>query len=619
MKRTIVALLALAAPAAAQSPNPATPADIITVTASRTGPATETLGGTIVQRDAIAALQPLTALDLLDRVAGLRAFQKGGPAGGTYLSVRGGEPNFTLVLLDGVKLNDPTNSQGGAFDLSQLDPQALERIEVARGSLSAVHGADALAGVVNLRLRAPSAGERFGGARLAADTRGGVTGDATAGLGWADGGLLISAGATDSDDLQRGSDLSRRQGLLRLTQRAAGLDIAALALRADADRRGFGEDSGGPRLAVNRARGTRDTELTVLGLDVSHPGAIRPHVSLSWSRQDADAATPAIAPGVFDPVPAITADTRFERLEAVADLRAELSPALTLAAGAAYVEEDGRSRGAVDFGVLIPADFRIGRHIASGFVEATLIPVAALRATVGVRYDDPSTAGGRWTGRAAATLDLGRDLPSLYASVSEGYKLPSLYALAYPLIANPDLRPETSRSWEAGLSKSWDGGHLRLAWFDNAFRDLIDFDPALFTNVNRNRVTTEGVEAEVRAALTPALAAEGSLTRLSVSSPTPLRARPKWQAAARLAWTATDRLTVDAALRHTASRLDSSVPTGLVRLAGYTTADLGARLRLTGGLTLSAVAANLFDADYEDAIGFPAPGRTLRIAVAARF
>lgn len=614
MKTTFIALLAVAAPAAAQNA-----VDTITITASRTGPATESLGGTVVPRDAIDALQPLTALDLLDRVAGLRAFQKGGPAGGSYLSVRGGEPNFTLVLLDGIKLNDPTNSQGGAFDLSQLDPQALDRIEVARGGLSAVHGADALAGVVSLRLRAPQPGERFGGARLAADTRGGVTGDATAGLGWDGGGLLLSGGASDSGDLQRGSDLSRTQALARLTQRAGGVELAALALRADADRRGFPEDSGGPRLAVNRQRETRDTGLTVLGLDVARPGVVRPHLSVSWSRQDADAATPAIAPGVFGAVPAITADTRFERLEAVADVRAELSPALTVAAGGAYVEEHGRSRGAVDFGVLIPADFRIGRHIASGFVEATVAPLRALRATVGVRYDDPSTATARWTGRAAATLDLGARLPSLYASVSEGYKLPSLYALAYPLIANPDLRPETSRSWEAGLTKGWDRGHVRLAWFDNAFRDLIDFDPALFTNVNRNRVTTRGFEAEARATLTPALAAEGSLTRLTVDSPTPLRARPKWQAAARLAWTATGRVTVDAALHHVASRLDSSAPTGLVRLSGYTTADLGARVRVTDGVTVSALAANLFDERHEEAVGFPAPGRTVKLSVATGF
>lgn len=127
----------------------------IIVTASRTDLAA---GTTILDREDLDRTQPVTVLSSLDRLAGVRAFSKSGLS---YLSLRGGDPNFTLVLIEGVRVNDPTNSRGGAFDFEQIEPFALDRIEVARSALSAVHGADALSGVVHLRLRTPAPAETF--------------------------------------------------------------------------------------------------------------------------------------------------------------------------------------------------------------------------------------------------------------------------------------------------------------------------------------------------------------------------------------------------------------------------------------------------------------------------
>ncbi len=608
MKREFAALLlCVTGPAASEQ---------IVVTASRTATQFAGTGGAVIGRESIDALQPLTVLDLLDRVAGVRAFQKGGEGGGSYLSIRGGEPNFTLVLLDGVKVGDPTNSQGGAFDFAQIDPAALERIEVARGGLSAVHGADALAGAVNLRLRAVDEGGDFRSVRLFADTRGRLGGDATAGLGWENGGLLLSGGAYDSGDGTKGSDRQRRQLLTKVSQDFSGWTLSGLALHARTERAQFPEDSGGQRLAILRGRETGSARLTVAALDIAPTAkaAFRPHVTLNWSRQDATSDSPGIAPGVFDGVPPITAVTRFDRLETVADLTWSLGDSLIVAAGGGYLDERGRSRGIVDFGFPIPADFQINRSLASGFAEATL--GRAARATVGVRYDDPSSGRGEWTGRLAGHVPLGG--AALTGSWSQGYKLPSLFALAYPLIANPALRPERSESWEGGIERDWERGRVRIAYFRNRFTDLIDFDPALFTNVNRARVVTEGVEAEANLTV-GAWSTEASLTHLEVSSATPLRSRPQWQGAARMAWRATARLTLDAAARVNSSFADSSVATGLVRAKGHHELDLGARYLVTEAVTLSVVARNFLGAGYENMVGVPGEGRTVRASLSARF
>lgn len=576
----------------------------ILVTASRT----ETRGATLIGRDAIEALQPATALEVLDRWAGVRAFSKGGAGGGSYLSVRGGEPNFTLVLLDGLKVNDPTNSQGGAFDLAQIDPQALDRIELARGARSAVHGADALAGVVNLRLREVRRDERFASAQAHLDSEGGHGFGGSLGSGWEAGGALLSASRYDSGDLTAGADLSRWQALARGSQALGDHQLTALLLHAETERRGFPEDSGGPRLAAVRDLEARRTEMTAASLGLAGgDGAVRPSLSLNWSRQDTDAATPPIAPSV----PAISAATRFERLEALADVRTRPTAALTLAAGVGYLEEDGRSRGTIDLGALVPADFDAGRHIVSAFGEATYED-RSFSASAGVRFDDPSTASSEWTGRAALRLG------PAFASYADGYKLPSLYALYYPLIANPALKPERSRSLEAGLEHAIEGGSMRLAYFNSRFRDLIDFDPTRFTNVNRSRVTTQGIEAEASGQLSTAWRLRGALTYLDVASATPLRARPRWQGATTVEWQATDAWLATLGGRFNSAFLDSSVPTGLVDVDGHVEIDAALRYAVAPAVTLQLTARNLLAADYEDAVGFPAPGRVLRLTLSTR-
>ena len=282
----LVSSLALAAAQPADAP--------IVVTASRTAEGPVGRASRAVDADEIARLQPGSLLEALDDVAGVRAFSTGGIGGGSFLSIRGGEPNFTMVLIDGVRLNNPTNSRGGAFDFFAIDPMQIERIEVARGAVSAVHGADALSGVVNIRLRAPVPGETGVTARASA----GSEGDAGLGLafnhGWRDGGLLVSAGWYDSGGLDLGSDLERRQALARIDQRVGGFEARALGLYAHADRSTFPEDSGGPLFAVNRERETGDYELRAgaLSLRRSRDAAVRPGFTFSWSEQRDDSRHP---------------------------------------------------------------------------------------------------------------------------------------------------------------------------------------------------------------------------------------------------------------------------------------------------------------------------------------
>ena len=101
----------------------------------------------------IAARQPSSVTELLRGLPGVYVQQAGGQGSVVSLFTRGAKPNFTLVLLDGVKANDPTNTRGGSYDFSTLDLNDIERIEMVRGPASAVYGSDAVGGVINIITR----------------------------------------------------------------------------------------------------------------------------------------------------------------------------------------------------------------------------------------------------------------------------------------------------------------------------------------------------------------------------------------------------------------------------------------------------------------------------------
>src|SRR4051812_40749149 len=223
----------------------ASPADeAIVVTASRTEPAPAGAVSIIEAAD-IARMQPASLLESLDDVAGVRAFSTGGIGGRSFLSIRGGEPNFTLILLDGIRLNDPTNSRGGGFDFFLIDPALVERIDVVRGAASAVHGSDALSGIVNISLLGATRGASGASLRAQAGTGGDAELGGSVRAGWRGGGLVAGGSRYDSGGVTAGSSLDRWQGLAELRQRIGGFQAQLTRLYADARRSALPADNRG--------------------------------------------------------------------------------------------------------------------------------------------------------------------------------------------------------------------------------------------------------------------------------------------------------------------------------------------------------------------------------------
>ncbi len=104
---------------------------------------------TVIDNAELAALHKLDALDALRLVPGVEVAQTGERGSATYVFVRGGEPDFNKVLIDGI----PANDIGGAFEFAYLSTSGVDHLEILRGPNSVLYGSDALASVINVTSR----------------------------------------------------------------------------------------------------------------------------------------------------------------------------------------------------------------------------------------------------------------------------------------------------------------------------------------------------------------------------------------------------------------------------------------------------------------------------------
>jgi len=365
----------------------------------------------------------------------------------------------------------------------------------------------------------------------------------------------------------------------------------------------------------------RNSDLIILGGSISHQtnDKFRTHLKLSYSKEKVDADTPAIAPGIINGVPAIRSRTEFDRFEITGNFKYEASPELKIAVGGNYTQENALSQGTIDFGFLVPTAFEIKRDEVAAFIEGIWMPDADLSLSAAGRIDKFDNDETETTGQLSGKYYLGSGL-SVYSTIAEGFRRPSLFALAFPLTSNPDLLPERSRTFEVGLDWEIVGqGNVRLTYFDNQFRDQVDFEPSLFTHVNRDKVNIQGIEGSGNWNFTDTVKASASVTYINVGGDIILRARPSWQGAAQVNWKYSPNIELGVAGRFNSSFWETSVPTGLITLNGYSELDAFIKYLITENLSIQAAIRNIGDSKFEESVGFPAPGRTIRAKVSFDF
>jgi outer membrane receptor protein involved in Fe transport len=280
-------------------------------------------------------------------------------------------------------------------------------------------------------------------------------------------------------------------------------DLSVFGAISSSDGTSFPEDSGGSELAVIRSTDFRSAEDVRLGANgsVELSGKWRLNVVAGWYDHDASFVSPGVAPGIRPPVPPNGADSNLKRIDVAVHAVVELNDAFTATFGVDYYDEDELSSGFVEFapGFAVPAGFEFDRSVTGGFGELHYKPGAGPTLLASVRRDDPNEERGDTTSELGFLYDFRNGRTSIRGNWGQGFSLPGFFALASPLVGNPNLRPETSESFDFGITH-WSPNRkvgLSLVFFHNEFTDLIDFDTATFSMVNRDRLDTEGVELQL--------------------------------------------------------------------------------------------------------------------------
>jgi vitamin B12 transporter len=552
---------------------------------------------TVLGRDEIAARQSTDLAQLLSAVPGVAVAQAGSPGQQTSVFLRGAESDQTLLLWNGVALNDP---YFGAINWQFVPTDGVERVEVVRGPFSALYGSNAVGGVVQVFTGSLEGGsvhlegggdDYFRGGVAAGHDAGAFRLDATGHVRRGDGEL--------ANDFFDSEELVAR-GLWKM---APGTSLGLL-VRADDAETGIPLSGGVPTL--NRRISWQEREVAV-PFQIAR-GGWKLDAQLSDTRLDSGFRDPD------DPFGFTSSDTRSQALRgrAVASWRRDAGLWASFGTDVERLEVDDRSA----FGTNLDG---ARQRTWALFGEAGW-GRGPLHLEAGVRRDDNDVYGGQTSLRGGAVVDLGAGF-RLRASYGEAFRAPSLGELFFPFSGNPELRPETSQSWEVGVERSVAGVRLALTGFENRQHNLIDFDFVTFKDVNVGRARSRGVEAEadLRRGLFAARLGATYLEAEDLGTGLPLLRRPERSASVVLTARPGD-FTFDLEGRYVGRRPDvDAVTFARAENPAYVRLDVAARWRATRRLSPYARVENVADRRYAQVLGYPSPGRRFVGGVAVDF
>jgi vitamin B12 transporter len=544
-------------PAQSAGPSSAVPASTTTTASPPSEPGDRLVAGipaaqvgtavTVVTAKDIDQQQARTAADVLRALPGVTVTPTGSVGSITQVRIRGAEGRHTRVLIDGIEAN---NTKDGEFDISNLSPEDIERVEIIRGPMSALYGSGALGGVINIETKAArgplglslrtelgSFGTKDVAARLAGGNENGflsLTGQVRDVRGFvvAPGGSVKEPTTLQTYGLRAGITVAPAAKLdvtLRYTDKRAGIT-------------GFGDADPSPTKLYQTADDARSelVQRTLLG-----------GIRLSWDSFGG----------------ALTQELKTNYTNDISATR--LEPLVGFNAGTINNIRDEGARLTYGYSATyrLPTDPTFGRHALTGLIEKqseTFKPYSdfdtsfgdfngdnisrtrnrlsyagewrgtfadRLSLTAGARRDDNDTFQDFTTWRTSASFDWRETGLRPHASLGTGVKLPGMYDQFGPNAtnyqSNPLLRPETSKGYDIGIEQKLLGGRalVDITYFSADLKDKIGlngFDPVTFRSFPTNATgisTRRGVEVSAQYQVTAALFLGAAYTYTEAKQP----------------------------------------------------------------------------------------------------
>jgi len=594
----------------------------IVVVANRSELALDKVGvsTTVLSLPQIQADQELVVSDILAREPGISVARNGGVGETTSFFIRGAESEQTLVMIDGVRLDDPS-APGGGFDFGNLLVGDISRIEVLRGPQSTLYGSQAIGGVVNIVTADPTRPLQ-GGAQVEGGTYDTLYGKASLGgkqgaWTWQMAANYYSTVGVSAFDERLGGEEPDGYHNVGVTTRLGyeitpdvSIDLRGIYLQARSKFDGY--DTPSYTFGDDNEWGATRESIAYAGLNFGlFDDRLKNRVAAQYTLTQRDDYDPDELPltKTFD---GRGINSRFEYEGAYA-----IAQGWSGVFGAESTRESiTTSSPAYDLPGLPPT--KAYDTINSGYGQLQAEPIHGLNLTAGVRYDDHSTFGGHAVGHASAAWSPNDGQTILRTSWGQGFKAPTVYEL-FSAYGNTGLKPEQANGWDGSVEqKFWSGrADLQLTYFSRTTRDLIEFVDCISITAphcangygfydNVEKAQAQGVELSGSIRALRSLDITVNYTYLDDRNRSPgtdfnnlLARRPANTANLTATYIWPVKLTTALAVRYAGKSYDDDDNTLILK--SYSLVDLRASYPLGHGLEAYGRIENLFNKAYETA------------------
>jgi vitamin B12 transporter len=605
----------------------------IVVTASRVDTPLDRVGSsmTVLTADQLENNQNIFLAEILREVPGLAISKQGVAGSSTQVRIRGSEGNHVLVFIDGIEANDL--SQGSEFNFAHLTNQDIERVEVVRGPQSALWGSDALGGVINIVSRKA---DRPLSASLKMEAGSFNTTNSGFNLASKSDRFHVKFGTQYIDS--KGNNISRHgnedDGYRNLTHHLiGGLDVTEslkfnLVMKQTEATNEYDEiDFLNSGLPVDADLETETEQF--YGKLEARWNLINDRWEHRLSYDLVDTENQNFNQGVIDS----SADGKRQSVNYQTSFSFDTVIAEQILTLAYDHEKEEYSQRGQSFGTGFNPNKDLETTTDSVIVEYRLDLWNQLHISASARNDNNDEFDDTSTYRLTTSYSPGNKSTRLHAAYGTGVKNPTFterFGYFDGFLGNPDLQPEESKGWEAGIEQKFFDNRLEvdLTYFDETLEDEINgfvFDPAtfLFTSANMDGESERsGYEIAASYQISENLYWQGTYTSLDAAEPdyvsdTHLEEirRPSDSASMSINYTfADEKANLYLSASYTGDQLDNYFPPyplepERVTLDSFTLVNVSGSYQISDSLTVFARIENLLDEDYEEIYGFSSQGQ----------
>lgn len=621
--------------------------ELVVVTATRTAQPADRTGESIsvVSGEDLQLQQTISLTDALQLTPTAIVVRNGGLGQNATVSLRGAEPGQSLVLIDGVRINDPSTTDDQAL-LGDVLANNIDRVEILRGPQSTLYGSQAIGGVVNIitrtgggtpfSARASAEGGSFDTYRLNA----GVNGtyemvDYGGAVNYLSTGSISAADKANGNSETDGYRNAGATGNVRVhVDDAVSVDLRGYYTASRDNIDGFPPPN--YSFSDDPEFGKNDLVVGYAGLNADlFGGMFHNRVAFTGSHSDRRffGYYTGFTPDTFTPDLNDFSKAGTTRIEYQGTVNVGDDNQLTFGA-----ESERNTFNTMSL-IYDLAPTLGARRTTSGYGQLQTTLFDQLTLTGGVRYDSDSQYGGHTSLKFAGAWTVPDWGTVIHANYGDGFQAPSLYQL-YSQYSNPltELKPQTARGYEVGVAQRFfdDRVNASVTWFSRKTKNEIDFftcpyippvpnlpgcgdrPNGYYYNVGQSR--SQGAEFALSGEVIENLTASINLTDMTsedLEQHTDLARRPRITAGASLFWTPMERTSLGLTISHVGDRFDDAK--NLVPLEDYTLVNVLGSYPINENFSFFGRVENLFNDRTQPVAGYGAPGRAAYVGIRAAF